>query len=356
MGDINFISNNSNNNSRRPVKNRETSNNVKWTEPNTDKAIRNNSNPLAQVLEKRRPGSQPVDKNTETATKQVSDNIGAKHKNVMSGFLNKFFRDSSSENFSEVDKIKNNKKVLVDYQKIFKKEKEQRGNKKSETIATPLDKEENADNKTTDKEKNKSFFNYKKSKIQGTIKTNLIKNEVTTFIDWGGNLKFSVLSLSLVFVIIFSIYGFLIYREKTINKESDQVKEQIEDLTQRISNLEKSIEDKEIGEFQKKLKIAKLLLDKHVYWTNFFYFLENKTIKDVYYNSGFSGKNDGKYVITAQTKNFSDILDQVSLLNNEKQVVEAKVTSGSLAEDKETGKGVINFDLELNVAQDMFYK
>ncbi|MCG2690928.1 hypothetical protein L6249_02565 [Candidatus Parcubacteria bacterium] len=187
---------------------------------------------------------------------------------------------------------------------------------------------------------------WEKLSISGT---NLIKGEIISFFDW--RKKFSVLLTAAIsaFLTIAVVYGGLIFLEnKEINKGRYFV-DKINEMNQSIGQAKDYI--KEILIFKEKMKLADELLGRHIYWTDFFEFLEKNTLADVYY-SGFSGNIGGEYTLSATAKSFSAIAQQVKTMRNNSNVAQAKVSGGQSSAEG----GGVGFQLELSVNPDIFKK
>lgn len=187
---------------------------------------------------------------------------------------------------------------------------------------------------------------WEKLSISGT---NLIKGEIISFFDW--RKKFSVLLTAAIsaFLTIAVVYGGLIFLEnKEINKGRYFV-DKINEMNQSIGQAKDYI--KEILVFKEKMKLADELLGRHIYWTDFFEFLEKNTLADVYY-SGFSGNIGGEYTLSATAKSFSAIAQQVKTMRNNSNVAQAKVSGGQSSAEG----GGVGFQLELSVNPDIFKK
>lgn len=179
--------------------------------------------------------------------------------------------------------------------------------------------------------------------------TNLIKGEIISFFDW--RKKFSVLLSAAIsaFLIIAVVYGGLIFLEKREINKGRYFVDKINEINQRIEQAEDYT--KEILVFKEKMKLADKLLGKHVYWTNFFEFLEKNTLSDVYY-SGFSGNIGGEYMLAATAKSFSAIAQQVKIMRNNGNVEQSKAGGGQSSAEG----GGVGFQLELSVNPDIFKK
>jgi len=197
---------------------------------------------------------------------------------------------------------------------------------------------------------------WKKSQV---LETNLIKGELASFFNWKkGILILVAYSLASGFIVA-GLYGGLLFWEKQIKQERSVYSSRIRDLDEKvIKPLEK--EAKKILSEQKRLKLAEALLKKHIYWTNFFEFLENNTLPNVYYNSDFSGNIDGQYFLSARSKDFKTILEQVDVMRENENVKEIAVDGGSVvvSNDKENlaKSGGVEFKLKLVVDPSIFTK
>ncbi len=190
----------------------------------------------------------------------------------------------------------------------------------------------------------------KKWESSNIIETNLINGEVINFFDWRKKIIILLNAVILSCLFLALGYGGLIYWQK-------QKQEQIAPLLARIESIGKDLKiaeaDKnELFNFQKKLKIAKTLLDRHVYWTNFFKFLENYTLPEVYFNN-FSGDINGNYVLDSRTTNYDNIAKQLIAFKQAGIVLSAQSQGGQILGQSQAG-GEIKFQLELSVDKKIF--
>ena len=187
------------------------------------------------------------------------------------------------------------------------------------------------------------------------LKTNLIKEDVTTYVNWKKNIIFLLFGLIFVVLVIGCFYAQLVYREYKSNMEGKGLDSEIKVLNIKIKNIKKR--NYEIEEFQEKLNIAARLLDNHIYWTNFFKFLEENTLTNTYYTNSISGDTAGFFSFDTVTENYRSIDDQVRILKTNEHVLKADVSSGSVSEEDEEDKNVkngVNYILELGLSQDIF--
>ena len=182
------------------------------------------------------------------------------------------------------------------------------------------------------------------------LETNLIKNEIVSFFDWQKGAISLIIACVLPCFIIAVIYGFLFSWEKKMNYQNQDIVGKINTADQQIKELEMTV--KNILFFQKKLKFAAQLLDSHIYWTNFFNFLENYTLENVFYD-GFAGDTSGNYSLTAKTKDFWTIAQQIKAMRANNNVSYVNVGGGKSS----SGGGddqTVDFALELSINPEIF--
>ena len=209
------------------------------------------------------------------------------------------------------------------------------------------------------KEKNKIKKNEKfvstenKWKAPKVLTANLVKGEITNFVSWKSQIKMLVYSAVVACLIVGLFYGGLLYQEKKLNKQGKITEQEIKELDLNIRTAEKEID--KIKTFNQKLTFVGLLLDKHIYWSNFFDFLEKNIITDVYITGGFSGVIGEKYSFPITAKKLSDITNQVRIMSINEYVNDVKVESAQKSSDKDKGEGV-DFNLEISLKPEIFYK
>ncbi|MDD4900860.1 MAG: hypothetical protein PHS62_01955 [Patescibacteria group bacterium] len=183
------------------------------------------------------------------------------------------------------------------------------------------------------------------------LETNLIKGEIITFFDWHKQIANLIKAIVIPAVIVFLAYfGLAYFQNQNQEKIKDQVAK-IEKITEQIK--QKELGFKEAVAFQDGLKAVSQIFAKHIYWTNFFKFLEDNTIKDVYYK-GFSGDTGGNYSLDAVAVKFSDISRQVDVLKANQKVVSVKTAGGSFMSNGAGKNPSVAFDLKLSILKNIF--
>lgn len=183
------------------------------------------------------------------------------------------------------------------------------------------------------------------------LETNLIKGEIITFFDWH---KQAVILVNAILIPVFLIgiiyFGLMYYQKQNQVKLQEQTK-RFNELTAEVKQAETGLA--EISGFQTRLKTVSQVFAKHIYWTNFFNFLENNTIKDVYY-VGFSGDTGGSYLVEAIASSFSNIADQVNVLKNNDKITAVKTVGGEFVPSEAGKKSKAKFNLNFSILKSIF--
>ncbi len=233
------------------------------------------------------------------------------------------------------DDVVDNKKVIAEYDEVLSLEND---NQESHLSKLELLKQKlglSGEGKTSD------------------IKTNLIDNDdVATFIDWKSSLNIFI-SYFLVFLVLLSgTFAYLTFLEKEKEKKVGIYDEDIQRTREQILIEEEKASDGLL--FQKKIDALADVLDKHIYWSNLFAYIEKNTLEDINYD-GFSGKLDGKYSLSGLAdKSYFTAAEQIKLFKEDKLTDNAEVLELSLSKTDDIEK--INFNLNLSVDPEIFYK
>lgn len=205
-------------------------------------------------------------------------------------------------------------------------------------------------------EKIKDFFNFSESGMEmpRIIKTNLIKGDSVYYFDWKGNILNLVKNIAIAFFLVGAVHIALLAWEIDTNKKGINIKEEVDELQKKVSRKEKNISD--INLFQKKVAVANSLLTEHIYWTNFFDFLENYLLEDVYIVGAFNGGTSGVYNFSAKAKNYEVLSAQLVILRELEIVNSIEILGGSLSGDKESLVSEIDFNFTIKFKKDIFYK
>jgi hypothetical protein len=196
------------------------------------------------------------------------------------------------------------------------------------------------------------------------LETNLIKGELTAFFNWKKGVALLSIYIFAAGLIIAAIYGGLVFWGEKKKGAEIVISDKLDALNSKIKPLEEEAE--KIIITQKRIAAAAGLLTGHIYWNNFFKFLEDNTLAEVYYLGGFSGDNKGEYSLSASANDFRSILEQVNLLRANEYVSDVSVNGGDVSvltipgedgkpESERVIQGV-DFTLKIKIKPDLFIK
>lgn len=149
------------------------------------------------------------------------------------------------------------------------------------------------------------------------VKPNLIKNQATVFFNWHEHFLVLILSVIISCLAISLVYVSLLVWQKERLQNNQSVVLNTRVLEAEIDKNESDI--KEVIAFNDKLGLVASLLDNHVYWTEMFAFLENNTLKDIYYES-FKGDLSGSYAIPAVSRSLDAVSLQLEVLKTNRGI------------------------------------
>lgn len=186
------------------------------------------------------------------------------------------------------------------------------------------------------------------------LEVNLVKNEAPESFAWRSPLISLVLVLVLAAVVIFEIYYGLSWWQRQEEARGAKTQAEIAQLNRESSQL--ANEAAEALAYQGRAATFGRLLQDHVYWTNFFAWLERNTLTTVRYE-GFAGGLDGNYELSAVTQTYADVAWQVSHLLKDPAVRSAAVSSAQMAVNDDKSKpSEVTFNLSLSIKPEIFRK
>jgi len=194
-------------------------------------------------------------------------------------------------------------------------------------------------------------LNYQQEERGQVLETNLINEEIVTFFDWQEKiipLASAILASIVAAAAIY--YGIAFYQKSNQSKNLEQA-QKFQELEKTIALEEPGV--KEINVFGGKLKIVSQIFAQHLYWTNFFKFLEDNIIKNVYFTD-FSGDTSGNYSLNALASSYGDIDQQVMVLKNNKDVTKVEVSGGEMVGGDEINKTLVKFILKFSISKKIF--
>lgn len=210
------------------------------------------------------------------------------------------------------------------------------------------------------------FFNrkiksneFKKHVLQNPkiLEVNLIKDEIRISFDWNKNLSVLAIVLFITALFLAEIYWSLTWWEKQENLRLETLTAKTTQVNQEVQKL-KNAADEALA-YKAKALAATNLLNNHVYWSNFFSWLERNTLSTVKYGD-FKGDLNGTYALSAKTKTYADVSWQVKAFSNSSTTKAVNVSTASINSEEAGGEKVkeqeIDFILQLEVSPEIFKK
>lgn len=208
-------------------------------------------------------------------------------------------------------------------------------------------------NKVKNKLEERKVLLQKKKKDE-VIGVNLVKDEIIQFFDWQKNVLYLLVAIFISLFVVSLGYWGISWWSNGVKVEKDQFMAQdYYRINKQLRELEPQVQ--EIKIFQERLNKADFLLERHIYWTNFFDFLERNTLADVYFSS-FSGNTGGGYTLNAKGRYFEVLDAQKKKFLEDEVVTSAKITGGSVVASKGGGQEGIAFNIEIKIDPRIFYK
>lgn len=189
------------------------------------------------------------------------------------------------------------------------------------------------------------------------LEVNLIRDEVRISFDWSKNISILTIVLFVVGVFIIEIYSGLNLWEKQELVKIQALNADTAKVNREISNI-KDKADEALAFKDKSAELGKLL-DKHVYWSNFFNWLEKNTLSTVKYD-GFTGDTGGSYTLNAKALSYAEVSWQVKAFLADPIVknVEVLNVNSSLSKDNrgQTSETGVTFSLNFTLDPEVFKK
>jgi hypothetical protein len=224
----------------------------------------------------------------------------------------------------------------------------------------PEKKSKKKDEDKVKKEKNKKAESKASENKKGNaLEMNLAEGEIVHYFNWKKAFFALVSSGFLAILILTAVYFGLFWWGEESAKQNEFFSEKSKELDEQIEETKK--EAKDLFIFKKKLELVKNeLLPRHIYWTNFFDYLEENTLSQVNYEQ-FSGTTDGSYSLPVITDDYNIINSQVELMRKDEVTQAAEVREASKSDSDNQGAGGANdsevvFNLELQVSEELFTK
>lgn len=206
-----------------------------------------------------------------------------------------------------------------------------------------------------DSQKPKKEKKKRPEKDESVLELNLIPEELNKYSEseLPRRLFKSGLAIFLTLLAIIGAYLGITWYQLNINSQIEGLGETIASVNQTIAEEEAIRNNSE--DLQQRLAALESLLDKHVYWTNFFEQLEKNTLPQVYYLN-FAMTGTDRLILSAVTDSYSSVAKQIVAFEQADDFVQDVKVSGAAArlnQDEGTLIGV-DFNVELGFQPGVF--
>lgn len=166
--------------------------------------------------------------------------------------------------------------------------------------------------------------------------------------------KIALIVIAILLAVTLGVsYAVMKQYQSQADLELQKVESDLGDMDQKIKNLDAEKNQAQI--FQRQLKAADKLLEEHIYWTNFFSFLEKNTVAGVYFVNMVGG-SDGQIVLSGVAKSYKDIARQIVSFRTDDSVSRVSILSASASVDSEGNVAEVDFDAKLKLKPGIFLK
>lgn len=154
-----------------------------------------------------------------------------------------------------------------------------------------------------------------------------------------------VLASELILLIAGNIVLASVMDRRTIDK--DKLQGEIASVIGQIAEKEKAA--KESAVLSRQMTLLEETLDRHIYWTEFFRFLEVNTLPTVRYTNIGGDAGSGIFSVDVVAAGYRDAVMQIVKFRDNPQVVQVKTSALSMQSD-ETGNVIgVNFSMSLKI-------
>ncbi len=190
-----------------------------------------------------------------------------------------------------------------------------------------------------------------------SLEVNLIPEELLKIKE----LKFShqLLNLSglvvLTLLVVGAVYGLLVWYQINITNKIKVVDGQIQTVNSEIDEY-KQFKEEAVG-YQRQLKDLESLLNRHLYWTQFFNLLAAHTIPQIYYQDIAADADRGSVILSAVAKNYESLARQLAAFQQADDLVEnVSITSAAAQLDERGMVSEVSFNINLILKPKVFLK
>ena len=187
------------------------------------------------------------------------------------------------------------------------------------------------------------------------LEVNLIKGEVKVTYDWNKNLSVILIVVIIVGLLVAEVYYGLDWWGTQELANTQLLNDKVAALNQQITQI-KSQTDAAVTYQAKTAAVGKLLAN-HIYWTNFFKWIEKDTLSSIKYGN-FQGDLSGTYNLAATANNYAEVSWQTKAFLNDPLVKKVQVLSANAATSKDKNNPItgVGFNIALQIDTNIFKK
>ncbi len=223
-----------------------------------------------------------------------------------------------------------------------------------------LDLSDASNPKENDKKENKASSQPKSlGADKNLLITNLIKSQEFFFFNWRRAITINITVIAISLLAVGGVWGYLAWVIGEKQVVDSKLASDLSAKKQELLQSQKDIDETE--RLRLKAKEVKNILDKHIYWSNFFAYLESKTLSDIRYFK-FVGDLEGEYVLPGIAGGFNDYIAQMKNWQKSSQedfqhLISAYSPGFESARESANSSGQdIGFELELKMNPQIFFK
>jgi len=167
--------------------------------------------------------------------------------------------------------------------------------------------------------------------------------------SWKQIIHLLVISVLASLGVLVLLYLVLFIQGARVENNQEAKVRTISELEEQILSFEKINQD--INQDGQQIELVYNLLNRHIYWTNFFNLLEKYTVEEVYYN-GLTAGNNGALTLDAVGSSFDAIARQLKILQQPEAIEFVTLAEITSAEFNDQG---VEFSITLILNPDLFY-
>jgi len=252
-----------------------------------------------------------------------------------------------------LEKVKAKPKVWVyeeEEQEKKRKQEEKKAKEKKEEVEKK-EKEKKEEKIEKEKEQENKMTTPLKEKIsEETLEVSLIPEEV---------IESPVAQKKILMIILWGIVSLLVIgglfivlkiEERELDKNILSMEQNIKALDQELNRLTEVYS--RVNILKTKIKRSQDLLDRHIYWTNFFSKLEKYTLPEVSY-AGLNANTEKEISLKTTAIDYRTAARQLLVLQSARDFIKEVNVSGLKFTEKE-GRSRVNFNLNLTLVENLF--